>query len=50
MNHMTKQLDNRVLGRKGARTLSDQELLKVSGGTVVITHLPNGHPDVLGDT
>jgi hypothetical protein len=48
---MTNNVDNRVLGRKGARTLSDQELLMVSGGsgTILITHLPNGKADVLAD-
>jgi hypothetical protein len=48
---MTNDVDNRVLGRKGARTLSDQELQMVTGtgGTLKITHLPNGLADVLAD-
>jgi hypothetical protein len=48
---MTNDVDNRVLGRKGARTLSNQELLMVAGGrgTILITHLPNGLADVLAD-
>ena len=48
---MANDVDNRVLGRKGARTLSDQELLMVTGasGTILITHLPNGLADVLAD-
>jgi hypothetical protein len=51
MTVMTNEIDNRVLGRKGARTLSDQELLMVTGskGTILITHLPNGLADVLAD-
>jgi hypothetical protein len=50
-NDMTNDIDNRVLGRKGARTLSDQEMLMVAGasGTLKITHLPNGLADVLAD-
>ena len=49
---MTNEIDNRVLSRKGARTLSDQELQMVNGtgGTLKITHLPNGLADVLADT
>ena len=49
---MTNDTDNRVLGRKGARTLSDQEMLQVTGGsgTLKITHLPNGLADVLADS
>lgn len=49
---MTNDVDNRVLGRKGARTLSNQELLMVAGGsgTLLITHLPNGLADVLADS
>ncbi len=49
---MTNDKDNRVLGRKGARTLSDQEMLQVGGGsgTLKITHLPNGLADVLADS
>ena len=33
-----------------ARELSDQELPMVSGGTIKISHLPNGEVDVLADT
>lgn len=47
---MTKQSENRVLGRKGARNLSNEELQRVAGGTIVITQFPTGHPDTLGDT
>jgi hypothetical protein len=49
---MTNNVDNRVLGRKGARTISEQELLQVAGGsgTLKITHLPNGLADVLADS
>ena len=47
---MTDHSDNRVLGRKGARNLCNDELQKVSGGTIVITQFPTGHPDTLGDT
>jgi hypothetical protein len=47
---MANDLDNRVLVRKGARTLSNQELLMVTGGTTLITHLPNGLADVLADS
>ena len=48
---MTNNVDNRVLGRKGARTLSNEEMLMVGGGsgTLKITHLPNGLADVLAD-
>lgn len=48
---MTNDLGNRVLGRKGARTLSNEELLIVGGGsgTLKITHLPNGLADTLAD-
>jgi hypothetical protein len=48
---MTNDIDNRVLGRKGARTLSNEELLQVPGGsgTLKITHLPNGLADTLAD-
>jgi hypothetical protein len=48
---MTNEVDNRVLGRKGARMLSNQEVLRVTGGsgTLKITHLPNGLADVLAD-
>ncbi len=51
-NDMTNNVDNRVLGRKGARTISEQELLQVAGGsgTLKITHLPNGLADVLADS
>jgi hypothetical protein len=51
-NDMTNDVDNRVLGRKGARTISEQELLQVAGGsgTLKITHLPNGLADVLADS
>lgn len=45
---MTNQSD-RVLGRKGARNLSNEELQRVSGGTTVLTQFHN-RPDVLGDT
>ena len=50
-NDMTNDIDNRVLGRKGARTLSNEEMLMVGGGsgTLKITHLPNGLADVLAD-
>ena len=49
---MTNDVDNRVLGRKGARMLSNEELLQVPGGsgTLKITHLPNGLADVLADS
>ncbi len=49
---MTNDVDNRVLGRKGARTLSDQEMLMVGGGsgTLKLSHLPNGEVDVLADS
>jgi hypothetical protein len=49
---MTHDVDNRVLGRKGARTLSSEEVLMVVGasGTLKTTHLPNGEVDVLADT
>jgi hypothetical protein len=48
---MTNDIDNRVLGRKGARTLTNEELLQVPGGsgTLKITHLPNGVADTLAD-
>lgn len=48
---MTHDVDNRVLGRKGARILSDQEMLMVGGGsgTLKISHLPNGEVDTLAD-
>ena len=50
-NDMTNDVDNRVLGRKGARTLSNEEMLQVAGGsgTLKITHLPNGLADTLAD-
>lgn len=49
---MTNDIDNRVLGRKGARTLSNEELLQVPGGsgTLKFSHLPNGEVDVLADS
>jgi hypothetical protein len=47
---MTSDVDNRVLGRRGARTLSDHELSTVTGGTIKVTHLPNGEVDILADT
>ncbi len=49
---MTNEIDNRVLGRKGARTLSNEEVLQVGGGsgTIKLTHLPNGEGDVLADS
>jgi hypothetical protein len=49
---MTNDVDNRVLGRKGARTLSNEEVHMVpgAGGTLKITHLPNGLADVLADS
>jgi hypothetical protein len=52
MSDMKNNADNRVLGRKGARTLSNEEVLRVNGasGTLKITHLPNGLADVLADT
>jgi hypothetical protein len=49
---MTNDLDNRVLSRKGARILSDEEMSVVSAGTLKISHLPppNGNQvDVLAD-
>jgi hypothetical protein len=49
---MTNDIDNRVLGRKGARMLSNEEVLQVPGGsgTLKISHLPNGEVDVLADS
>lgn len=47
---MKNERDNRVLGRIHARELSEQELPRVAGGTIRITHLPNGEVDVLADT
>jgi hypothetical protein len=49
---MTNEVDNRVLNRKGARILSDEEMLRVGGGsgTLKITHLPNGLADTLADS
>ena len=49
---MTNDVDNRVLGRQGARMLSNREMLMVAGGsgTLKISHLPNGEVDVLADT
>lgn len=51
-NDMTNDVDNRVLGRKGARTLSNEEMLMVGGGsgTLKLSHLPNGEVDVLADS
>jgi len=51
-NDMTNEVDNRVLARKGARMLSNEELLMVGGGsgTIKLTHLPNGEGDVLADS
>lgn len=47
---MTSNVDNRVLGRKGARALSDQEMAKVSGGTTLLTRAwPGGPSDYLDD-
>jgi hypothetical protein len=48
---MTNNVDNRVLGRKGARVLSDEEMRVVAAaaGTLKISHLPNGEVDVLAD-
>ena len=48
---MTNDVDNRVLGRKGARLLSNEEVLLVAGGngTLKISHLPNGEVDVIAD-
>jgi hypothetical protein len=34
---MAKEKDNRVLGRKGARVVSEQELGRVSGGLQTAT-------------
>lgn len=49
---MTNEVDNRVLNRKGARTLSNEEMLMVGGGTETLkfSHLPNGEVDVLADS
>lgn len=51
-NEMTNEVDNRVLNRKGARTLSNEEMLMVGGGTETLkfSHLPNGEVDVLADS
>jgi hypothetical protein len=46
---MINNVDNRVLGRKGARMLSNEEMQVVAAGTLKISHLPNGEVDVLGD-
>ena len=49
---MTNDIDNRVLGRKGARMLSDEEISMVSAGTLKISHLPppnGGQIDTLAD-
>jgi hypothetical protein len=52
MSDMANDTDNRVLGRQGARMLSSEEVLTVTGGsgTLKTTHLPNGEVDVLADT
>ena len=47
---MENERGNRVLGRIHARELSHQELPMVAGGTIKISHLPNGEVDVLADT
>ena len=49
---MTNDVNNRVLGRKGARMLSNEEVLMVGGGsgTLKFSHLPNGEVDVLADS
>jgi len=47
---MTAKLDNRVLGRTGARLISAEELELISGGeriTEFLTHNPQGFYDVL---
>ena len=46
---MTNEVNNRVLSRKGARTLSNQELSRVAAGTLKITRLPNGEIVILAD-
>jgi hypothetical protein len=47
---MASDVNNRVLGRRGARTLSNQELNTVTGGTIKVTPLPSGEVDILADT
>jgi hypothetical protein len=45
---MTPKMENRVLARNGARTLSDEELELVSGGehiTSFLTRTPEGFAD-----
>ncbi|HEY6351433.1 MAG TPA: hypothetical protein VI636_18675 [Candidatus Angelobacter sp.] len=46
---MKNESDNRVLGRTHARELSDHELPMVAGGTLKITHLPNGEVVIIAD-
>ena len=46
---MTNEANNRVLSRKGARTLLNQELSRVAAGTLKITHLPNGEVVIIAD-
>lgn len=47
---MASNLDHRVLGRNGARALSDQEMAKVSGGTTLVTQAwPGGPSDYQDD-
>lgn len=48
---MTNDLDNRVLSRKGARVLSDEETRVVSAaGTLKVTRLPNGEIVIIADS
>lgn len=49
---MTNNVDSRVLGRKGAKMLSNEEMQVVAAGagTLKISHLPIGEVDVLADT
>jgi len=48
---MTNELDNRVLSRRGARTLSNEELEKVTGasGTFKVTGCFRCTTDVITD-
>lgn len=46
---MTNNIDNRVLGRKGARMLSTEEVQVVAAGTLKISHLPNGEVVIIAD-
>jgi len=46
---MKNGVDNRVLVRKGARTLSNQEISMVAAGTLKITRLPNGEIVIIAD-